>query len=446
MPGLCRDCLETFSEPETAVTDPVSPDQPRRCPACESPRLVRHRDLARLSLAHIDCDAFYASVEKRDRPELHDKPVIVGGGKRGVVAAACYVARMYGVHSAMPMFKALKACPDAVVIRPNMAKYSEVGQAIRKRMLALTPLVEPISIDEAFLDLSGTEALHHGWPARSLAGFVKGIEDEIGVTASIGLSYNKFFAKVASDLDKPRGFAVLGHDAAQSFLPDQPVGIIWGVGKALRASLSRDGISLVRHLLPLQEAELVARYGSIGQRLYHFARGHDDRGVNPRSPAKSISSETTFSRDITAADHLLERLWPLCETVARRLKQADLAGSSVQLKLKTADFRQLSRSRRLGDATQMAEELYRTVTPLVRQEADGRAFRLIGIGAADLVAANQADLPDLLDPDRERRARVERAIDQVRAKLGDQAIAKGRNLSLDKERPESRNKRQPKQS
>jgi DNA polymerase IV len=431
MPGLCRDCLETLPDPAKDAAPPP------RCPHCKSPRLVWHPELHRLSIAHIDCDAFYASVEKRDRPELRDKPVIVGGGQRGVVSAACYVARVYGVHSAMPMFKALKACPDAVVIRPNMAKYSEVGRAIRQRMFDLTPLVEPLSIDEAFLDLSGTEVLHHGWPARSLARFVKGIEDEMGLTASVGLSYNKFFAKVASDLDKPRGFAVLGTDAATSFLADKPVGIIWGVGKSLRATLAKDGISLVRHLLPYSEIELMARYGSIGHRLYHFARGEDERRVSPDSPAKSISAETTFERDIAATPALLEELWPLCEKVARRLKKAALAGHSVQLKLKTADFRIISRSRRLGDATQLAEELYRTALPLVRQEADGRAFRLIGIGAADLVPAASADLPDLLDPEREKRARVERAIDLVRAKLGDQSIGKGRGLPRDGGQPKA---------
>jgi DNA polymerase-4 len=423
MPGLCRDCLETFAEP------PPGQEAPRRCPACKGPRLVWHPELDRLAIAHIDCDAFYASVEKRDRPELRDKPVIVGGGQRGVVSAACYVARMYGVHSAMPMFKALKACPEAVVIRPNMAKYVEVGRAIRERMLELTPLVEPLSIDEAFLDLSGTEALHHGWPARSLARLIKGLESDMKLTASIGLSYNKFFAKIASDLDKPRGFAVLGSDAAESFLAERPVGIIWGVGKSLKASLARDGITLVRHLLPYSEAELVARYGRIGQRLYHFARGEDDRGVNPTSPAKSISSETTFNKDLAGAAQLLEQLWPLCEAVARRLKRAGLAGSSVQLKLKTREFKLVTRSRRLGAATQMAEELYRTAEPLLRQEADGRAFRLIGIGAADLVSAAEADLPDLLDPGRDKRVKIERVMDQVRAKLGDQAILKGRALA-----------------
>jgi DNA polymerase-4 len=443
MPGLCRDCLETYPEPGTPGEPGVPP---ARCPACDSPRLIWHPDLDRLSFAHIDCDAFYASVEKRDRPELRDKPVIVGGGRRGVVSAACYVARLYGVHSAMPMFKALKACPDAVVIRPDMAKYVAAGRSIRERMLALTPLVEPLSIDEAFLDLSSTETLHHGWPARSLARLVKGIEEEMNVTASIGLSYNKFLAKIASDLDKPRGFAVLGFDAAQSFLAEQPVGIIWGVGKSLRATLARDGITLVRHLLPYKEVELMARYGSIGRRLYRFARGEDDRSVNPDSPAKSISAETTFNQDIAAAPALLDQLWPLCEKVARRLKRAGLGGLSVHLKLKTADFKLISRSRRLAAPTQMAEELYRTALPLLQQEARGRAFRLIGIGAAELVSAEQADLPDLLDPERAKRARVERVIDQVRAKLGDTAIGKGRAISLARTTPPDRPKPQVKKT
>ncbi|HMA15591.1 MAG: DNA polymerase IV [Bacteroidota bacterium] len=437
MPGLCRDCLETFAEPAGAAES--------RCPACGGFRLLWHPDLDRLTLAHIDCDAFYASVEKRDRPELRDKPVIVGGGRRGVVAAACYVARLYGVHSAMPMFKALKACPDAVVIRPEMAKYVAVGREIRERMLALTPLVEPLSIDEAFLDLAGTEALHHGWPARSLARLALGIEHDLGLTVSVGLSYNKFFAKIASDLDKPRGFAVLGFDAARSFLADQPIGIIWGVGKSLRASLARDGITLVRHVLPLKEVELVARYGSIGQRLYRFARGEDARDVQPDSPAKSISAETTFEHDLAAAPALLDELWPLCEKVARRLKRAGLAGRGIHLKLKTADFKLVSRSRRLAGATQMAEEIYRAAEPLVRQEADGRSFRLIGVGAAELVSGVEADLPDLLDPARDKRVKVERAIDQVRAKLGDAAIAKGRAISLSAP-PPARPKPQPKKT
>jgi DNA polymerase-4 len=419
MATLCRDCLETFDFP-AATGD--------RCRACGSPRLVSHPTLEQLAIAHIDCDAFYASIEKRDRPDLRDKPVIVGGGKRGVVAAACYVARLYGVHSAMPMFKALKACPDAVVLPPDMAKYQRIGQEIRTMMRETTPMVEPLSIDEAFLDLSGTAALHGGSPARTLARLIRRIEEELNLGASVGLSYNKFLAKIASDLNKPRGFAVIGPDEAVEFLGEQPVGIIWGAGKALQKALARDGVTRVRDLWRFEETELMARHGVIGRRLYRFSRGQDDRSVVPDAPTRSISAETTFNQDIADPAALSARLWPLCEKVASRLKRAELAGRSVTLKLKTADFRQLSRSRRLASPTCLAEEIYRTAKPLLTAEADGRSFRLIGVGAAELVDGALADPPDLLDPAKAKRAQVERAIDRVRDKLGGDAIRKGRGL------------------
>ncbi len=201
MEALCRDC---GSRPDAVL---------KACPACGSSRVVRHRELHGLAIAHLDCDAFYAAVEKRDRPELRDRPVIVGGHHRGVVAACCYLARASGVHSAMPMFKALEACPEAVVVRPDMKKYTAVGREVRAMMLELTPLVEPLSIDEAFMDLSGTESLHCASPAATLAALARRVETELAITLSIGLSTNKFLAKIASDLDKPRGFAVNGHDA-----------------------------------------------------------------------------------------------------------------------------------------------------------------------------------------------------------------------------------------
>ncbi len=418
MSTLCRSCLVALPEaPSTA-----------RCPACGGRRLISHPELETLAVAHIDCDAFYASVEKRDNPELRDKPVIVGGGRRGVVAAACYVARLRGVRSALPMFQALKACPDAVVIRPEMAKYQKVGRRIREMMMELTPLVEPLSIDEAFLDLSGTEAVHGGAPARSLANLLQRIEREVGLTASVGLSFNKFLAKVASEIDKPRGFAVIGRADAQAFLAPKPVGIIWGVGKVLRQTLERDGIVTIADLLRRDEADLIARYGAIGQRLSRFARGQDDRPVDPVAPAKSISAETTFDGDIADPAVLLAQLWPLCEKVSRRLKRSEKAGHGVTLKLKTADFKLLTRSRRLSDPTCLAETLYRAAQPLLEGEATGRKFRLIGIGAADLVDGTLADPPNLLDPDRDQQARVEKAIDAVRARLGDAAIGKGRGL------------------
>ncbi len=419
MSALCRDCLRAF--------DGVTPD---RCPDCGGPRLLAHPELHELALAHIDCDAFYASIEKRDRPELHDKPVIIGGGRRGVVSTACYVARLYGVHSAMPMFKALKACPDATVLRPEMAKYAAIGREIRGMMREITPLVEPLSIDEAFLDLSGTEALHRGSPARTLSALALRIERELDLTVSMGLSYNKFLAKVASDLDKPRGFAVIGRAEAEDFLKDQPVALIWGVGKALQKALSRDGITRIGDLRAYDEAQLTLRYGAMGRRLHSLAYGKDKRRVDPGGAAKSISAETTFERDIDDLEALAGRLWPLCEKVAKRLKRAELAGRTATLKLKTADFRILTRSRKLAEPSQLAEVLYRAARPLLEREADGRRYRLIGIGASDLVEAEFADPPDLLDPSRARQASVERAIDAVRAKLGDAAIQKGRGMAV----------------
>ncbi len=433
--ALCRDCARPVPEPAGVLAG--------RCPACGSPRLLRHPELNALSIAHIDCDAFYASVEKRDDPRLRDRPVIVGGGRRGVVAAACYVARIYGVRSAMPMFKALKACPEAVVIPPDMRKYRAAGQEVRRLMLETTPLVEPLSIDEAFLDLSGTERLHHGSPARTLALLAARIERELGITVSIGLSYNKFLAKVASDLDKPRGFSVIGRVEAPSFLAVQPVGLIWGVGKVLQKRLAGDGITQIGQLAAMEEAALVARYGAIGVRLAHFARGEDMRAVEPLSAAKSVSAETTFETDIAGLEALRGELWPLCEKVAARLKRAGLAGGTITLKLKTGEFRLLTRSRQLPAPTQLAESLFRAALPLLEGEARGLRYRLIGIGAGGIVAAGDGDQPDLLDPQAGRRAQVERAIDAVRTRHGEDAIVKGRGFAPKTAGPRDRTRTSP---
>ena len=383
--SLCRNCLASYD-------DDLSGE---RCGKCGSPRIVRHSELHDLTIAHIDCDAFYASVEKRDNPSLADKPVIIGGGQRGVVAAACYVARLYGIRSAMPMFKAKQACPDAVVIRPNMAKYKAVGEQIRDHMREVTPLVQPLSIDEAFLDLTDVIAEGNDSAAMRLAALVLRIEQKIGVNASIGLSYNKFLAKIASDLDKPRGFAIIGRAEAFDFLADKPVGILWGVGRSLAGKLRRNGITKIGQLQRVEEQELVAKYGVIGSRLYHFARGNDTRKVEPNSQTKSISAETTFEIDISDATALLERIVPLCHTVARRLENKDLAGQGVTVKLKQSNFRLLTRSRRLANPTQQAEAIYRAAKWLIEREADGRTFRLIGVGVDDLTDASDADPPDL---------------------------------------------------
>ncbi len=411
--GFCRDCLT------------LQRGAARRCERCGSPRLVRHPELYRLHLAHIDCDAFYAAVEKRDNPELKDKPVIVGGGKRGVVSTACYIARINGVRSAMPMFKALEACPDAIVIKPDMEKYARVGRQVRSMMQALTPLVEPISIDEAFLDLGGTEKLHGLPPALVLARFIRTVEQEIGITASVGLSYCKFLAKVASDLRKPRGFSVIGEAEAPDFLAGQPVTMIWGVGKAFAATLESDGIRMISQLQTMEEGDLMRRYGTMGQRLYRLSRGIDDRDVHPNDAAKSVSAETTFFDDIHRHDDLVPILRDLSEKVARRMKKSAVAGHTVVLKLKTADFRIRTRNRRLADPTMLADRIFRTGLTLLEKETDGTKFRLLGIGVTDLCDPGRADPPDLVDAQATRRAAAEAAIDKLRDKFGNKSVETG---------------------
>lgn len=412
-PALCRDC---FTEVPAARM---------RCTACGSPRLVRHPELPRLAVAHIDCDAFYATIEKRDAPELADLPVIIGGGRRGVVATACYVARIYGVRSAMPMFKARELCPDAVVIRPNMEKYVAVGRQVREAMRSLTPLVEPLSIDEAFLDLSGTEKLHGEPPAWVLARLAARIEREIGISVSIGLSQNKFLAKIASDLDKPRGFSVLARAEAAAFLAPRPVGFIWGVGPATAQRLADEGYRTIADLQRADARELARRFGSEGLRLARLAFGDDDRKVTPDRPMKSVSAETTFDTDVADAGELERRLWRLCEKVSARLKAMDIAGRTVTLKLKTTDFRSRTRARGLPDPTQLAGRIFDVGRDLLAHEADGSRFRLIGIGVSDLAAAHLADPRDLVDEKAGRSARAEHAMDSVRARFGKALIERG---------------------
>ena len=390
---------------------------------------MRHPELFDLSIAHMDCDAFYASVEKRDNPELRDKPVIIGGGRRGVVSTACYVARIRGVHSAMPMFQATKLCPEAIVIRPRMEAYAEASRQIRAMMDELTPDVEPLSLDEAFMDLSGTAKLHGAPPAVMLARLVKRMKDELGLTGSIGLSHNKFLAKVASDLEKPRGFSIIGKAETADFLRDKPVRMIWGVGGATQASLDRAGIHTFADLLRWDERDLTARFGSMGTRLWHLARGEDRRRVSANAPMKSISNETTFFEDTGNADILDGHLWRMAEKVSDRAKAKGKAGRVVTLKLKRADHSLISRRIALRDATQMADTLYREARALFEQVGDKGPYRLLGVGLSDLVSAEAADLSgDLLDPQAAQRRKAERATDEIRKKFGSDAILKGRSM------------------
>ena len=415
MPSLCRACLHQFE---------TSP----RCPSCGSPRIVSHPELFELTIGHMDCDAFYASVEKRDNPELRDKPVIIGGGRRGVVSTACYIARIKGVRSAMPMFQALKLCPEAEIVRGRMDVYVAVSRQIRAMMEDLTPAIEPLSLDEAFLDLTGTAKLHGAPPAVMLAKLLNRMEDELGLTGSIGLSHNKFLAKIASDLDKPRGFSTIGKAETDSFLHDKPVSMIWGVGQVTREHLEKAGIRKFSDLLRWELRDLHARFGSMGDRLYHLARGQDRRRVSAHEPVKGISNETTFHEDTGNYDLLDGHLWRMSEKVADRAKAKQIAGRVVNLKLKTAKFQIITRRLSLRDPTQLADKIYRTARGLMDQVNDG-PYRLLGVGISDLMPEKDADRSgDLLDPDANKRSEAERATDEIRRKFGSDAILKGRSL------------------
>ena len=416
MTALCRDCLWMGQDPPS-----------RRCPACASPRMVVHANLADLSIAHMDCDAFYASVEKRDRPELRDLPVIVGGGHRGVVTTCCYIARMSGVRSAMPMFKALKLCPKATVIFPDFAKYKTASAAIFAKVRALTPLVQPLSLDEAWIDLSGTEALNGGCPAKVLARLQNEIEQEIGLTVSIGLSANKFLAKIASDLDKPRGFAVIGQQEAQAFLAPKPVSILPGVGPALAQSLEKAGHRTVGDLASADAKDLTRRFGTYGLRLWQLAQGQDSRPVNPDQVRKSVSAETTFSTDLSRLDDLTDALWPLCEKVARQMRVAAITGRVATVKLKTADFKLVTRRKTLAVPCQTAKMLFAAGRELLAAEVRGETYRLIGIGLSDLVDASNAPTDFFAAEEQQARA-TEQVIDDLRTRFGKTAVVTGRSL------------------
>jgi DNA polymerase-4 len=413
--ALCRDCFWTGDE------------TPRRCPACGTPRLVAHEELLTLAIAHMDCDAFYASVEKRDRPELRDRPVIVGGGKRGVVTTACYIARLSGVRSAMPMFKALKACPEAVVVKPDFSKYRAESRRILGMAAELTPLVQNLSLDEAWLDLSGTERLHGATPALTLARLQARIEAETGVTVSIGLAPNKFLAKVASDLDKPRGFSVIGARTAQAFLAPKPVGILPGVGPAMVASLERAGFRTVGDLARVDRKVLAERWGAHGLRLADLACGRDSRAVNPHEGRKGISAETTFNEDLSRLADLEDVLAGLCEKVARHARADRIAGRVVTLKLRTTDFRILTRRKTIPVATQTAKTLFAVGRELLAREATGRPYRLIGIGMQELVEADAAGADFFAEAERKALA-GERTLDAIRAKFGAESVTSGRLL------------------
>ena len=416
MPSLCRKCFYTSNEEG-------------RCPRCSSPLVVSHRELFDLNIAHMDCDAFYASVEKRDNPDLVDKPVIIGGGRRGVVSTACYIARIRGVKSAMPMFKALEKCPDAVVIRPRMKIYAEISQEIRAMMNDITPLVEPLSLDEAFMDMSGTHKLHGVPPAVMLAKLMERISSNLGLTGSIGLSHNKFLAKIASDLNKPNGYSIIGEAETSSFLQDKPIRLIWGVGASMQKSLEKSGIRTFSDLLRWDRKDLVSKFGSMGDRLWFLARGQDARVVSNSDRIKSISNETTLNENTSNLRVLEGHLWRLCEKVSSRAKSKGLAGTTMILKLKSSNHKIITRRVTLRDPTYLADVLFRSTYPLMEAAIENGPFRLVGAGLSGLCLASQVERePELLDEGALNRIKVERVTDEIREKFGDEAMIKGRSL------------------
>lgn len=416
---LCRACAREIQTP--------------RC-VCGEDQAFAHDEAGALAIAHLDCDAFYASIEKRDDPSLQPHPVIVGGGKRGVVSTCCYVARAYGVRSAMPMFKALKLCPQAKVVRGDMRKYAEEGRAIRKMMQDLTPLVEPLSIDEAFMDLSGTEALHGGAPAQTLIKLQNQIWEERQLTVSIGLSFNKFLAKTASDLDKPRGFSVIGRAEALEFLSTRGVGTLPGVGPAGAAALERNGLKRVGDIREAGEHRMRGLYGDWGGYLFALSMAQDRRRVDPEGERKSISAETTFFEDVSELEALEDILWPLCEKVAARARANEMAGRTVTLKLKDTRFKIITRRRQSPEPTILASRLFDIARHLLAGDADGRTkFRLIGVGLSDFSDAAHADKGDLLDNETPKRAAAEAAVAKARGKFGKHAVQTGRALKAERD-------------
>jgi len=384
-----------------------------------------HKDRA---IIHVDMDAFYASVEVMDDPALVGKPVIVGGTpeSRGVVSAASYEARRFGVHSAMSAARARKLCAHGVFLAPRMARYAELSRRIRAILDAYTPLVEPISLDEAFLDITGSRLLFGSGPEIGRA-VKRRIREEVGLVASVGVAPNKFLAKLASDLEKPDGFVVIAPGEATARLADLPVSRLWGVGKVAEKKLLRQGIRLVREVVRTPAAELEKIVGSYATRLKQLAVGLDDRPVVADEDAKSLSAETTFARDIESADELRAVLDELADRVGRRTRSHGFAAHTIQIKARYADFSTVTRAHTLTEPTAQTTVIRDTARDLleVRLDRKGRALRLLGVGVSHLVRAEET--PGLLFEDaRSRKHRaIDSALDDLRERFGGAVIRRG---------------------
>ena len=373
------------------------------------------------AIIHVDMDAFYASVEQRDRPELRGRPVIVGADPagRGVVTAASYEARPFGVHSAMPIRTAARLCPHATFLPVDLAKYSRVSAEIMAVLGEFSPLVEPVSIDEAFVDVTGTRGLHGPPPAAARA-IKRRIRAEVGLVASLGLAGNKFLAKVASDLGKPDGFVEVPAGEEAAFLAPLPIRRLWGVGAATERELASLGVATIGQLARMPGAALEARFGRSGRHLRELALGRDDRPVVPDGAPKSVGAEETFERDHRDLDRLRRVLREQAERVARELRERGFAAARVVLKVRFADFKTLTRSE-TGDPTQDGLELYRRAVDLLGRVELGHPVRLIGLSASALGPPGAGQL-SLLDPAAARREQLGRAVDRLAARFGVDSI------------------------
>ncbi len=385
-------------------------------------------------ILHVDMDAFYASVEERERPELVGRPIIVGGTPegRGVVAAANYVARKFGVHSAMPAATAKRLCPQAVVLRPRLDFYASVSAQIREIFTRYTPLVEPLSLDEAFLDVTGSAAVFG--PADDIGRRIKReIREELQLTASVGVAVNKFLAKIASDLDKPDGFVVVAPGTEQEFLDPLPVSRLWGVGRATNREFEKLGVRTIGQLRRLPEETLRLRFGRHGEHLWQLAHGVDNRKVVPDREAKSISHETTFAIDICEMETLRGWLLHLTEQVARRLRQHNLCGSTVQIKVRYADFQTVTRAESLPQATHVTDEIWNVASRLLTERLPKRPLkiRLLGVGVTKLGPVGGEQQTLFADESHQRRGRLDEAMDSIRERFGRSSLSRGSDPELE---------------
>jgi len=380
------------------------------------------------SIIHLDMDAFYPAVEVRDHPEMKGKPVIVGGGReRGVVSSASYEARKFGVHSAQPMARAMRLCRHGIFLPVRMSRYKEVSRQIFEIFHSFTPLVEPLSIDEAFLDVTGVERLA-GQPQEIACKIKQKVLNETGLTVSAGVAPSKFVAKIASDMDKPDGLTVVPSDRVREFLDPLPVNKMWGVGRATQQALNRLGVRTFQDLRQMPVAVLEKTLGKHGVAMHCLAMGIDEREVIPENEAKSIGHEETFDKDILDPDQARQEVLSLADRVARRMRRAGVSGRTVSLKVKYADFTQITRTATLPEPVDDSAEIYTIACRLLgKTEVGRRPVRLMGVSLSQLTSPHNDAQLLLFGPDRAslKRKELNTALDQICDKFGEKSIGPG---------------------